>query len=246
MEDSEFFRIKQKMINLDPKKYWGDDFDIRFYLISKLKTIERKKILDLGGGIGIISSELERNNDRINLDFSFEELKICNQKIDKYIQNICATITDMPFKNDVFDFVISSSVIQYARDYDITNEMVITENKINQYPSVEKSLSEMYRVLRPNGKLFLVTPNNAYYKSYMFSYKELKKALSNHFVNYSLSFFNPYPKLSQKYGKLNMANVIPKLKSKLTSKQRLLNSLIKKDDGHEKQSVSFYVEALKN
>jgi len=173
MEDSEFFRIKQKMINLDPKKYWGDDFDIRFYLISKLKTIERKKILDLGGGIGIISSELERNNDRINLDFSFEELKICNQKIDKYIQNICATITDIPFKNDVFDFVISSSIIQYARDYDITNEMVITENKINQYPSVEKSLSEMYRVLRPNGKLFLVTPNNAYYKSFSVLYEKI-------------------------------------------------------------------------
>ncbi len=28
----------------------GDDFDVRFFLISKIKKLQNKKILDLGGG----------------------------------------------------------------------------------------------------------------------------------------------------------------------------------------------------
>lgn len=33
MKDSEFRRIKQKIIDIDPTSFGGDDFDVRFYLI---------------------------------------------------------------------------------------------------------------------------------------------------------------------------------------------------------------------
>ena len=29
--------IKKKIYQFDAKKWWGDDFDVRFYLISKIK-----------------------------------------------------------------------------------------------------------------------------------------------------------------------------------------------------------------
>ena len=39
MEKS-FTQIKQKFEKAKSKRYWGDDFDVRYYLASKLKQIE--------------------------------------------------------------------------------------------------------------------------------------------------------------------------------------------------------------
>ena len=52
---NEILKIKNNIIKIDPKRWWGDDFDVRFFLISKLEEFENKIILDIGGGIGIIS-----------------------------------------------------------------------------------------------------------------------------------------------------------------------------------------------
>lgn len=238
------YKLKNKIIAYDPTKWWGDDFDVRFYLISKVENLRTKRVLDIGGGIGIISSELNRSNDRINLDISLKDLKICTKKRDKEIQNICANMTKIPFRSNSFDCVISASVLQYAKDNDIKNKKAV-KNIINKYPSVEESLSEMHRVLKPGGALYLVTPNNSYYQTYMLSYSELKKSINNHFSNYTLSFYNTFPRLSKKYRKLNFANIIPKILSKIVKGEKLTKVLIKKDMGNDQNSVSFYVEAIK-
>lgn len=77
LNKTECSRIKKKILQVDPTRYWGDDFDVRYYLISKLKTLKNKSILDVGGGIGIVSLELDKSNVRINLDLSFQDLKKC-------------------------------------------------------------------------------------------------------------------------------------------------------------------------
>lgn len=247
MKNSDFERIKNKIILSDPTKYWGDDFDVRYYLISRIEKIENKIILDIGGGIGIISSEINKNNFRINLDFNLKDLKVCREKIDHNIENVLATLKDLPFHNNSIDIIICSSVLQYAKLEDIEKNLVITRNKINEYPSVEKILSEISRVLNKKGKLFFVTPNNTYYKSYMLNYLELKTALDNHFSDYSLWFYNIFPRLSRKYRKLNLANVIPKIMSKFISRKKIFaDILLKNDKGITRSSVSFYVEGTKN
>ena len=109
MKKSERDRIKEKILSINPDRWWGDDFDIRFYLISKLKSIKNESVLDIGGGIGIISSEINDSNTRVNLDFSFQDLKTCNLKTDKNIQNICGAITNFPFEDSSFHSVISKS-----------------------------------------------------------------------------------------------------------------------------------------
>lgn len=246
MENSDFNQIKKKMLSLDVKRYWGDDFDVRFCLISRLKDGRNKTILDLGGGVGIISSELDPTNQRINIDFSQDELLICSKRIDSSIMPVCSSITDIPFNDKTFDYVISASVIQYLRRHDIAKNNVIKEDNTIHYPTVEKCISEIYRVLKPHGKLFLTTPNNSYYKSYMFNYNELKSALSSSFSKFQLFFFNTYPKISEKNRKLNFANIIPKVSSKFITKQKQLELMLKIDKGSSKSSVSFYVEAKKS
>ena len=238
-------RIKSKIQSIDANKWWGDDTDVRFYLISKIKNISNKKILDLGGGIGIISGELNDSNFRYNLDYSFDDLKKCITKVNQKINPIMGDMTNIPCKDNYFDCVISSSVLQYSKSYDLQKKNTVTVDGINQYPTVEKVLAEINRVLVPKGKLYLVTPNNSYYKSYMLDYNEIKKSFSNHFNNFIIYFYNTFPRLSSRYRKLNLANTMPKLMSKLKDPDEVIRSMIKKDKGLERHSVSFYIEAIK-
>ena len=110
MTKSDLERIKEKFATVDSKLYWGDDFDVRFYLISKIKNISNKKILDLGGGIGVISGELNDSNFRYNLDYSFDYLKKCITRVNRKLNPIMGNMTNIPCKDNYFDSVISSSV----------------------------------------------------------------------------------------------------------------------------------------
>jgi len=237
-------KIKEKIMLYDQKKWWGDDYDVRFYLISKLKRLTNKSILDLGGGIGIISSELNSTNFRINLDISLEDLKI-SKKVDSHIHQICASMTNLPFLKESFDCVVCSNLLEVGKAIDLENNAVIKEGKINQYPTIERIFLEISRMLKNNGIMYLSTPNNEYYQSNKLDYDELKNSLNSHFPKFSLYFFNTFPRLSRKYRKLNLANIIPKMISKLKSDDGLLKILLKNDDGKSRESVSFYVEAFK-
>ena len=242
---SEIDRIKKKIHEQDSKKWWGDDFDVRFYLISKIKNLKNKSVLDLGGGIGIICSEMDISNFRINMDSSFKDLKTCNYQEPK-IQNICASMTHLPFDRNSFDCIICSHLLEVAKSLDIKNQKTEKNNDVTSYPTVEKTLEEIHRVMKDNADLYLTTPNNSRYKSTKLDYYELKKALQNHFPKFLLSFYNTYPRLSKQNRKFDLANIIPKLTSKLRNSDKIRQSLLKKDLGKEMNSVSFYVEASKN
>lgn len=246
MENSEFERIKNKVLEIDPKRYWGDDFDVRFYLISKLKKLKNGSILDVGGGIGIVCSELDKSNFRINLDLSFQDLRTAKRNVDFQVQNICACMTNLPFINNAFDYVVCAHLLEIAKANDIKKKKIEKNIQVNQYPTVECTLAEISRIMKSKGTLFLTTPNNAYYRSSKLDYYELKNSLVTHFPKFSLSFYNNYPRLSMKHRKLNMANVIPKLLSKIISHEKIIKSLLRNDKGGDKESVSFYVEANKD
>ena len=79
----------------------------------------------------------------------------------------------------------------------------------------------------------------------MLDYNEIKKSFSNHFNNFIIYFYNTFPRLSSRYRKLNLANTMPKLMSKLKDPDEVIRSMIKKDKGLERHSVSFYIEAIK-
>ena len=245
MNNSEFKRIKKKILKIDHMRYWGDDFDVRFYLISILKELKKNKIIDIGGGIGIISSELNESNDRINLDLSFDDLKKC-EKMDSDIQLICGSMMNLPFKDNSFDHAICSHVLEEAKSIDLKNNEVIKGDLVKKYPSIEKILSEVSRTVKKSGSLYLTTSNNAYYNSNKMEYDELKNHLEQFFEKFDLYFFNTFPHTSKKYRKFNLPNIIPKILSKIINRQKIINSLILKDQGIKKTSVTFFVKVVIN
>ncbi len=91
----------------------------------------------------------------------------------------------------------------------------------------------------------LTTPNNAYYQTSKLTYDELKLHLRENFGNFSLSFYNTFPNLKSQNRKLNMANILPKVISKIRSREKIIKSLVHKDSGRDQYSVSFFVEAKK-
>jgi len=241
MNLSERDRIRAKIKSIDSRRWWGDDFDVRFYLISELKRLQENIILDVGGGIGIISSELHNTNRRINLDLSLEDLKCCRMKVDKEIHCVCASITSLPFKKNCFDNVICANLLEIAKQIDIENHYVSDDDTVADYPTIKQTIYEIASVLKNDGTLFITTPNNAYYKTIKLTFNELKNSISNIFSNSKIYFFNTYSKIG-KNRKLNMANVIPKLSSKFTDPDKIIKNLLENKSIND-YSVSFFVKA---
>ena len=239
---SERDRIKKKIKKISPDKWKSDNFDVRYYLISQLKSCKEKSILDVGGGNGIILSELNQNNFRINLDLSFIDLKNCIQNVDSKINPICASIIYLPIKKEIFDVVICSHVIELAKLMDINNESNYRENR-NE--NVLTLVNEIHRVLKNTGKLFLTTPNFAFRNSpNKLTFSELHQVLSNFFKDFKIYFYNTMPKIKNNR-KFDFSNVVPKLWSKFSNPDQIINSLLK-EKSKNYYSVYFYAYARKN
>jgi hypothetical protein len=238
---SERDRIKMKIQVADSKRWWGDDFDVRFFLISKIHTIHDSVILDIGGGIGIICSEFDKSNLRVNLDNSFEDLKICKNKMDSDIQNVCASMTNLPFKNNSFHHIICSNILEVAKELDIKIDNIEKNDQKIIYPTMDNILSESKRVLQNFGEMFITTPNNAYYNSKKLTFNELNNLLKRNFLSFELYFFNTFPKFSNTKRKLNMANIIPKILGNIVNSDKIIKKLIKKKSKNN-YSVSFFVK----
>ena len=220
-------QIRNRIHSISPKKWKADPYDVRYFLISELKKVFKKSVLDVGGGIGIVCSEMDNSNFRVVLDIAFDDLKTCNSKTDPSIHTVCGSFTNLPFREDFFDVITSSHLIEQTKKIDVINKQKMNE-KNEGYPTVKRYLSEIYRVLKNGGNVFLTTPNNAYFKDYKLYYDELKTEFSQVFKNYKILFYNTYPKFSNNR-KLDMGNVLPKLKSRFVNPDKIINDLMKKN-----------------
>lgn len=241
MQHNEIEQIKNKILKIDPKRWWGDIFDVRFYLILQLKNIQNKIVLDVGGGIGIISSCVHPSNFRINLDISIEDLKKSKTNFPK-INNICASRTHLPFKKNSIDIIICAHILAGAKAIDIKNNSYIKKGEVFEYPTIEKTIKEISRCLMTYGTLFITATNNEFYKTKKLNYFELKHSISKYFKNYKIFFFNTLPSFNKNYSKMNLSNIIPKIRSKISNQEKILFSLIKEDKGKNRKSVSFFLE----
>jgi ubiquinone/menaquinone biosynthesis C-methylase UbiE len=141
----------------------GDKNDSGFMILDFLKKRinQKKKILDAGCGEGRFSRYFIENKANItSMDFSEEYIRLAKKNLKKG-RFVIGSVTNLPFKDNSFDFIFSVDVLQHV-------------------PDLEKAIKEFFRVLRKGGALIIVDKNKfGLHKKYLIpgrliqKYKEL-------------------------------------------------------------------------
>ena len=119
--------------------------EVVFDQLLKQVPLHGRKVLDTGCGTGHFSQwALERGAQVISLDIG---IKLLNEARKKGAPNpIAGDVMRLPFGDSTFDIVISSECIEHT-------------------PSPELAVSEMIRVLSPDGFLAITCPNRFWHWS---------------------------------------------------------------------------------
>ena len=148
-----------------------------------MRNHKLKKVLDVGCGTGKLVRFLnDAGFSATGCDLSEEALKIAKQK-NKKNTFVKASAIKLPFKNNSFDLLTVISLVEH-----------LTKKEINMF------LSEAYRVVKPNGYIFLVTPNFNSPMRFLLRRKWFGYSDPTH-----ITFFTPSSLKShlQKYGFIN-------------------------------------------
>ncbi len=128
-------------------------------ILKELGSINNKKVLDIGCEAGYVSLKiLEKKPSAIYaIDICEEALeefkkKLKNKRFDTEIIIKKAFMQNLPFKDNFFDAVVCTEVIEHA-------------------PQLEKSLEEVKRVLKKGGKFIVTFPNEKLRKKVYFIVK---------------------------------------------------------------------------
>ena len=117
-------------------------------IIKIIQAQPNENILDVGSGVGTLVFHLAKEGAScIGVDYSFASIKVAEKLISRYkvtgrTRFVCADVTKLPFCSLVFDKIVSADFIEHIN----------SEQK-------EKVISEIYRVLKPNGIVVIATPN---------------------------------------------------------------------------------------
>ena len=171
-----------KTIGLD--RFWGDLFDVRFYLIYLLKKNTKENIIDLGCGPGVISFFADASL-KIGIDHSFEALRKAKNLIPE-MELIQASMFDLPIKKNCIKTVLSAHVIQATPK----------DQRMKVYNEIE-------RVSSDRGEIYMTWANlkSKHYdqekiknsKFSDFNYEELIKFFENNY-EVNIKGYGPYSK----------------------------------------------------
>lgn len=148
-KDSDLNKKQQvtKMFDTISKEYdglnrvisFGIDVKWRNKVVALVKKTQPESILDIATGTGDLAINLTKTNAKkiIGLDISEGMLevgrkKITNKKLDETITMMVGDSENLPFDNDTFDAI----TVAFG---------------IRNFENLEKGLSEILRVLKPNG-----------------------------------------------------------------------------------------------
>lgn len=152
------------------KTNWGDNLDVRYYLIKKLKQIKNKSVLDVGCGNGYLAQYVDDTNEYTGVDIDTR------------------SVDEAKKRNPSKKFIVGE-IQDIHEKYDI----IVLANLIEMIEAKQTLIEASCNRLKPDGKILLTTPNgdNPYYKNRKITARELKKILSGY--NYKLYYWNPLP-----------------------------------------------------
>jgi len=104
-------------------------------ILEQDKKLEKCKVLDIGTGSGHIAHELSKSVKNMSSVDIVDE-----RKEKKGYEFLAVKDESLPFDDETFDVVITNHVVEHT-------------------PDQNKHLSEIYRVLKPGGTIYLATTN---------------------------------------------------------------------------------------
>jgi SAM-dependent methyltransferase len=109
-------------------------------IVRLLQLTSHEAVLDAGTGEGYLFSFLPPSCLQIGVDLSATALDIAQDRNYPNVHWVRADLAKMPFPDEMFDKLICSEVIEHV-------------------PEPHRILAELYRVLKPAGKLVLTIPH---------------------------------------------------------------------------------------
>ena len=168
------------MKNINTKEYWNNIWSVEgkhtwrvypktFSEISK-EVGSKKRVLDVGCGVGILSNILNENNYVEGVDISNSAIEILSQS---NIKGKVADVPPLPFENNEFDVIVACEFLEH-------------------FIETDKILLELKRVAK---KVIIAVPNNIlghenekeHYQK--FTEESLKKLLSYYFKKVKITEF---------------------------------------------------------
>lgn len=132
MNKQDFYRQEYRKIN----RQWRDSLTVYRDTIDKL-TVKNTYVLDIGCGHGnFLKPVYEKTVHTYGVDPNKDALAK-----NKLIKNkVVGVVEYLPFRNNFFDLVVSEWVLEHL-------------------DNPERAFREIYRVLKPGGKVIFLTPN---------------------------------------------------------------------------------------
>lgn len=154
----------------DVRNEWR--FNVMKRLLSDVIPKGKGVFVDVGCGLGFSSRYIPEGFSYKGIEFSQQTLNFA-KKVQKDIPNtefIQGGFPKLPIEDGVADFVICTEVIEHIEDD-------------------EKAISELYRILKPGGYLWITVPSTYYWPDYF--------RLIGHYRHYTGGQF---PKQLENYG----------------------------------------------
>ena len=171
------YDLLNRLLSLGIDRHW------RKVAVREFEQVENKKYLDMATGTADVALEFAKIHSKtsqiIGIDFSFSMLKLGRQKIltnsfSKRIKLVPGAAENIPLKDHTFDGAITAFGVRNFLD-------------------AQKGLKEIYRILKPNGKIVVLEfsfPKNGFLnKIYRFYFEKilpfLGRIISGHKNAYS-------------------------------------------------------------
>lgn len=143
---SEYDRWHQRVYNANPDH---EDASSPWYRMVReyIGEVAGLRILEVACGRGGFVRQMARSGARVTgCDFSSSAVRVASTKLFSTDGQPLAALVQgdaqsLPFAENSFDVVVSCETIEHL-------------------PQVQAALSDLYRVTRPGGRLFLTTPNH--------------------------------------------------------------------------------------
>jgi len=164
--------MQKESIAFSDGKYSGSGEKLQPFKLKMLEMVSangRGRVLDIGCGSGMISAKLQAAGwDVCGIDISQEGVrKYCGRGFAGIVSD---AERNLPFKDQTFDAVWISEVIEHLVDY-------------------RNLLREIGRIVKKSGRVYLTTPNSVFY-GYRLLYL-LGRCPSEMQHPYHLRFFSP-------------------------------------------------------